>query len=390
MRIAAGASWERVRDAIADRATRLLRSAWPVRELKRRVLAKALGGSRAKAEALYAAVLTKIAGQGPPLASAARAVASRSGSRYTALVALLREAGIAAELWLVKPRTADQSPSQIPHHAGFGAPLVYCPLEDGAVFLDPRDPAVPFGYISVELRGAPALRLARGQPALDWVPPNPAGSGDRRQVRARVKLETDGSASVDVEEELTGSVAVVLRATMRKATPQQLRKLFESAALSFYFPGAVLERLETANAREPGRPLRLSYTFRTGSLARVEPRALRVRIGFFAPHLSQIYLGLARRERAFQLAHHTPTTIDLSLEPPPGFRATAPPPVQLRGEFGSLTRSAAALGSRLQIRSALDVSFRRVAPADYAAFARFARAVDDHFQAEVRFVADGQ
>lgn len=385
VRIAAGSSWERIRDAIVTRAERLLRSAWPVREFKRRVLARA-SGARGAAEALYAEVTEKIAAQGPFLASAARTVASRSGSRYAALVALLREAGIAAELWLVKPRTADQAPSRIPQPAAFGVPLVYCPLERGPVFLDPRDPAVPFGYVPVELRGAPALRLARGQPALDWVPPRPEGAQDRREVRATVNLERDGTARVEVSEEVTGSVAVVLRATMRKTTPQQLRKLFEGAALAFFFPGAVLDRLEIEGARETARPLRLRYSFVTGSLAQAEAGGLKVKIGFFAPYLARIYLGLARRERAFQLANHVPTTVELRVEPPTGLQASVPSAVELRSEFGSLSRTASTLfGGGLRVRTALDVYFRRVAPKDYPAFSRFARAIDDHFQAEVRF-----
>jgi tetratricopeptide (TPR) repeat protein len=388
VQVAAGASWERVRDAIAERVLPLFRSAWPVREMVRRLVWPGAGASRSGAERLYREVLTKIAAEGPFLASAARSVAQRSGSRYSALIAVLREAGIAAELWLVRPRTADQTQARIPSPARFVAPLVYCPLPDGPVFLDPRDPAVPFGSVPIELRGAPALRLARGRPPIDWVPLRLEGSQERRAVQAKVKLEADGTARVEVVEDLSGSTAIMLRATSRKADPEQLRKLFEGSVLNYYFPGAVLDQLAIDPDRDRGRSLRLSYSFRTGNLARIEQGALQVKVGLFAPQLSRFYLGLARRERALQVAHHVPTEVELLIAPPPGFRPAPLARVQVQGEFGRFRREAtASFGGRLRIATSLEVEFRRIAPADLERFARFARSVDDHFQAEARFIA---
>ena len=69
----------------------------------------------------------------------------------------------------------------------YAEPVVRCPLPGGAVFLDPRDPSIPFGYLAPELRGGEALRVtedrARSSPS---VPAQLAGSEEERESRAEL------------------------------------------------------------------------------------------------------------------------------------------------------------------------------------------------------------
>jgi hypothetical protein len=131
----------------------------------------------------------------------------------------------------------------------------------------------------------------------------------------------------------------------------------------------------------------MRYEFRVPGLARQDPAGLQLGIGFFAPHLTQIYLQLAHRSRAFRVAHHDPLTVELTVSAADGLRRAALlPPVNLRTPFGSLERTVSdGPQGTLRVRTRLDIAFRRVSPREYPAFSRFARQVDDHFRAEILF-----
>jgi tetratricopeptide (TPR) repeat protein len=387
VKVATERSWDRVQAYLADKASWAFQPSWPLAEIVRQRTSGARS-PRERAQALYREVLDRVDAAGPSLSSAAQAVARGAGSRHSVLVAMLRTAGIPAELWMVKPVVGDQGPRRVADMGGFTAPLVYCPLSEGPVFLDPQDPAVPFAYVEPELRGGQALRAAPGGDPLVRVPEQLAGNEDAREVDVDLRLERDGDARVQVKERLLGQSALMLRAMTRRLEVTRLTKLFEHSMLGFHFPGAVLERLGFQNEKNTALPLELNYVFRTRQLTRREQGGFQLKLGLFAPQLAGVYLGLSRRQRALQVAFHTPALVRLHVRTPAGLVLDSlPPPVDLRSEFGSLSRRTwRGEGGSLEARTEIKVaSLRRVSPEDYARFTRFALQVDAEFKVEARY-----
>lgn len=384
VRLLSGASWERWRDRFLERATPYLQSTWLTRQIGRRIAAKH-DSPRARARAVYDWILREIDDGGPALGSAASAVAGGRGSREMALVSLLRLAGIPAELWLVRPRTAR---GRAPEVERFKHALVHCPLPGGPVFLQPRTRHVPFGYVTPALRNGQALRLARGQ-ALVRVPAAIPEAEDWRELRLRVETRANGTALVEATERQQGLLAQEWRRLFAKSGgPEgpEAAKLFEQQ-LGAAFPGASLRGLRVLNGNQPERPLELRYTFRLKNLCHHDQGNLLCRAGFHGPELQRHYVKLARRSQAMQLGFHVPTTVELDLAPPPGYGLARPPAtVHLITDHGSFRRDVRqGEGGRVRLTTRFQLAFGRVPPARYPSFVRFARSVDRHFKLELVF-----
>jgi cellulose synthase operon protein C len=386
VRVSSGGDWERSREQLADRALEGLRGSWPLRAWA----AAAIGAARTprqRAEALYRKVLDGIEPSGGVIGDATQAILRGRGSRYSALISTLRQVGIPAELWMVRPLHAAQGETDPPDLTRFTAPLVRCALPEGPVFLEPRDAAVPFGYVSPELRGATALRVAVSGPARVQVPERLAVSDDWRQVGVQLRFHPDGTARLEVEEKLQGVGAQQWRTMLRRVDRERLKKLFEGSALGMVFPGAALERLSFDGEKAPALPLVLRYAFTTSSLVRQQQGKLLLKIGLYQPYLSQLYVGLARRQRALQVGFHAPATMTMKITPPPGLAVgTLPAAVDVQTSFGSFSRTVRRdVDGTVSVTARFRLRFRRISTAEYADFARFARTVDDHFKAELQF-----
>jgi tetratricopeptide (TPR) repeat protein len=378
VRVLGPASWGRLRDHYREQVLLAARGSWLTRQAARHIT-RGLKTRRARARALYSWVLAEIEADGPALAPASAAVARGRGSRFTALLALLRHAGVPSELWLARPLTAAGGRSRgAPEADGFKRPLVRCVLEDQAVFLEPRSRHVPFGYVSPALRGALALRLAAGDP-LGRVGRGVGGTFEGRRLDLRVAVRPDGSGRCSAVERLGGLWAQRWREALDGIDRGRLREVFEQRFLGVNFPGASLSKLRIEKADRPGRPLELRYSFRLPNLCREEGGRLRCTAGFLAPALQRRYVKLARRRHPLLVGLHPPTVVELTVSPPRGYRLVdAPPRVALSGAHGSLSRGAARrlADGGVRQRHELRVVQHRVPPESFPGFAGFARQVD--------------
>jgi tetratricopeptide (TPR) repeat protein len=383
--VAAGASYQRWRDFYLDRSIEALLPTQQVVALGRR-LVRGAASPRQRARTLYRWVLENVEPTGPALASAGRTLARGVGSREAALVALLRQAGIAAELWLARPVTASTAGQGL-SVAAFGVALVYCPLPQGAVFLQPRHHDVPFGYVSPALRGAVALRLAPGR--RQGRIPRRGGGADRRRITIRVNVDAGGRARGVVVERMKGLVAQQWRQALRRIHRSRLRELFEQEYLGVHFPGASLGRLRFEAVKRPGDPLVLRFSFTSSGLCRAdgEQGHLRCKTGLFAPRLKRRYVQLARRRFPLQLGFHPDTNVLLEVTPPAGFKIQRiPGKRRIRTSFGSLLRTARrGPGRAAQLHGVFKMNFAPVAPCSYPALVRFAEAVDGALEDELVF-----
>jgi hypothetical protein len=382
VRVAARASWERLRDVYLEQTIERFRATHLTRGLVRQIT-KGLGHPRQRARAIYRWTIEELEASGPKIADATEAIARGAGSRYSVLTSLLRQAGVSAQIWLVRPVTAPKIPT-VPSAEGFSHPVVRCSFADGPVFLHPSDSSVPFGYLPPALRGAAALRLAPGQP-LGRTPRELAFSKDTRDVKLRARIAPDGTASIDAVVRVQGLVAQRWRQVVSRTDRSQLRKLFEQSYLSEHFPGSSLEKLEVVNRARIERPLRLVFSFRTSTLCREDRGGLVCKTGLYPAHLRQRYVKLARRRYPLQLGYHTPTRVELEIVGPRGHSVVGSPiGMKLEQRFGTYVRTVRRKQGKLTITTEFRMPFHRVTPFEYPAFIRFADRIDGAYRAEIR------
>lgn len=383
VRVAAGASWGRLRDFYLEQTVERFRATHLTRGLVREIT-RGLAHPRQRARAIYRWTLEQLEDSGPKIASAAETIARGAGSRYSVLTSLLRQAGVSAELWLVRRVTASKIQA-VPSAKGFSHPVVRCSFADGPVFLHPSDASVPFGYLPPALRGAVALRLAPGKP-LEHTPRELPHSKDKRDVKLKARIAPDGTASIAAVLRVQGRVAQRWRQMISRTDKSQLRKVFEQSYLSEHFPGATLIQLEIDNKTRIERPLKMTFSFRTPHMCRAERGGLACKVGLYPAYLRQTYVKLARRTYSLQLNFHTPTTIELTIIPPRGYSAVdSPRRLRLDEPFGTYVRTIQRKEDRLTIRTEFGMPFHRVNPARYPAFIRFADRVDRADSEETRF-----
>jgi hypothetical protein len=300
--------------------------------------------------------------------------------------ALLGEAGLRVEPWLVKARTqaADPIPgSPLPLEDADFADLVLRALADGQpLFLDPRARRAPFAYLGPALRGARAMRLTADGPLFATVPARGVGE-DLRVVTLTITLRPDGSARVQARERLKGIGAQEWRDSLDQMPGDQVTKEFEQRWLGYFFAGATLDRLAITGREDPAKELELSYDFSLARFGRRAGNRLTVPASLFPLELSKRYVAVAQREYPLVVLEHPPTELNVEVRLPPGARAEVPPAVSLRAGPKRFEWRGRAAGDRvvLERRSALPLG--RVAPAAYPGFVGFAAAVD---QAEAREV----
>lgn len=292
------------------------------------------------------------------------------------LVAMLKEAGIASTMALVRTRRGgdlDPLPASL---APFDHALVYVPQYD--LFLDG----------TAEFSGSDELPAQdQGVPALLVSDPRAAGGGAGRLVRtpvlppernrvrrdARIALAADGSARVRLRSEVAGEVA------------HQWREHYQS-------PGERSSRLEKAeNAIHPGarvkefrfielgleRPVRLEADLEVPAWARRRGAGLEMLVLGHEPELLRSYARLSDRRHDLVLGFPWSQEENLTLELPAGMRLERlPEPRVVESPFGSFSLSVVRQGRVVTVSSLLTVRRHRIARGDYAAFRRFCLDVD--------------
>jgi hypothetical protein len=202
----------------------------------------------------------------------------------------------------------------------------------------------------------------------------PGVAEDRRTIHLTAKLADDGSAEVKVREQLSGWPAVEWREGLDRLTEDRVRPEFEQHTLGFYFPGAELTALSYGPRDRDAEPFTVEYSFRAPRFARAEGRRLVVPAPFPAL-LGKRYVGVPLRETPLALAYAVPTTLQATIELPPGASARVAA-VERKGAFGTFTLSGRSDGGRLVLSSTFAMPWSRLPPSRYAELTGWARDVD--------------
>ncbi|MCK6570618.1 hypothetical protein L6V77_05825 [Myxococcota bacterium] len=305
---------------------------------------------------------------------ATRMWASGHGHRALVLSAALEAVGVPHRLLLARPKV----------HVPAGpfeqvADFPYALLAVGDAFetvIDPGPDRAPVGFVPFGFLGGDALTVwppdapdagLRARPL-----PSTRSVEDRRAVHMRLRWREDGALSGSVEDALHGQESIVVGDYLARLDAAVRPKVAERLLVPVLGAGMVSGFVDPVASAEtaPEGPLVLRYDFtaRGGdSLA----------LGLFPVSPGRAWA--ARAERRTPMAIELPTRqhVVVDVEGPPDLRCSAPASVTLGHGSVRFRRTVTTLGpGRFRLESHLELDGGVISPADYAAFADAARAID--------------
>jgi len=395
-------TWQRIATALADRHKALddndpFMGQWvrevigeeqlpPRRQIARVVAAVGKAIKRSDPHALGSIVASL--GGGPQRETARWYIEKESGSRSWVVHRALRELGFDSAIAVSETRPFSATPD-FPARAGrFTHPLVRVVLPGGeAMWIDAdvNGPPLPPGRVSPELRGRQAL-LASGEMMSVEV----GASADVDQVDVRLSLGHDGHARGTFTVLMHGQPAQQLAQALEVVVGSRRQEMLRNVVLG-WLPWADVQHATLASD-EGAWQLSLRADITINGYARAESRAEPiVSLPGFAPvhsvfprpratTLAARYAAQAERETALAvdqpLLYHVRCRIEL---PPDTKVVRLPQPLALEGLGLKATRTTTYDAGIVIDDFQLNLPVGAVAAADYPAFARDVRAVDDGF-----------
>lgn len=378
VRLGVGGAWrvfvDGIRDVLADRDVVDPELA----QLAARVVHGAAPGDLVqRAERLHSWVLENVEQTNDMFSQAAAMLRARAGNRARVLHYLLRLAGVPARLALVRSMASDQTVSPLADGDTYDQLLVTFEDHGRATWLHTTDRWAPFGYLPPLLRGQPALLLEPGAPERT-LPASVAGA-DRRTLTVDLSLAANGAAHFEVVEDVRGAGAVAWREQLASVPAAELDRRFEEEYVARLVPGATLRSVRVTGRAQTDPTMRLAYAFDVKSLGRPEHGGWAIP-SMLATRLAANYTRVAART-THQLVNN-PLDVDVvfRIHLPPGARLP-PLPEDLRLVAALGGRPSFALryrwdGRTLLVERNVRVPTMRVAPGEYAAFARFCHDAD--------------
>jgi hypothetical protein len=345
-------------------------------------LARRAGGSGARDKALkiHAAVGQAVRGRATGTdfqSSAAHVLAQGRGNRLLVLKAVLSSAGIPSHVVFVRTFLADPAPYRFPRGDLYGYAVLRIDLPGGAAWLDPSYRLAPFDQLPAFVRGQDAWVLPEPgeEPVLIRLPETLKDQRDGRALRMDLTLDAEGVASGAGRDEHHGFEAAALKDGLERLDREQRKQAVE-AMLGRGLRGITLESLSTEGESELGGTATLVYDVRV-PLARRDGAQLFVPSAVVPSRLARRWLQTAERQVPLLIDSPEILSQRIGIALPAGRSLhTAPKPVSIATAFGKYSWSARQEGGKLLIEEAMSIPQQRVRPDQYAAFAAFARDVD--------------
>jgi len=319
------------------------------------------------------------------------------------LVVLLREAGIDAEMVLLRTRRGGRLATLPASLAIFDHAIVFVPRLN--LYLDGTAEFSGMDELPGQDQGVMVLRVGPRGSHLDQTPVLPA-TRNRAVRRWDVALNADGSADVRERLTLTGQAAPEWREHYQTKGERSDRY---GKALSARNPGAQLLSVDMPGIEDRNRPVTVvSHATIPGLAEQTADKALRLTLGTHEVDLARTYARLSERKSPLVLGYPWQHDEEIVYQFPPRFEVThLPASRRIDSPFGhfdlqvrqqgpanvaqngskngsknaTATPTAAAKGgapgaTTVVVTGDLDIERDRVSAAEYPAFRRFLAEVD--------------
>ncbi len=238
---------------------------------------------REKLEALWSWVVENVEDAGDLATPATATLAARTGSRMMLLRAMLREAGLDAELWLARDGYGPRPlPDGNPLIETYEAAMLAVRLSDAddPMMVMTASKVMPLGYLAPGYRGTDGLRIhldaGEGPSGPVKLPGGDPGLRDLRRYDVTFALDREGAGTVSGTVALQGMEAILWRQALRQIDRDRIEEVFQQAELG-WLPGATLASLEIEEEDALERPLLLRFSAETSGVGVVQDGALMLR-----------------------------------------------------------------------------------------------------------------
>lgn len=327
---------------------------------------------------IYVAVMDKLSGRDAGLVvSAATSVAQDRGSRLWLLYASMKAVGIDVRLAVVRTFTSDPAPYLFPSEQLLPYLCLRAMVNGQPVWLDPLVRYAPFGELPEVAAGRAAYLMPEPGKKLEKAQTPPRVKRPGKEVKLTLELSADGKLSGSGVEAYQGFEAAQLAEALDSIAPDQREQALQSA-LSRYFGGADLSKLELDFKRAVGAPVVVRYTFTAPRFARVEGDDKLVLSGATFPMLlGRRFLQLSARRTPLFIEGTEASRTQATVKLPKGWKLSGVlPEVKSSCAYGSYVRREKQSGDVLSLDEDYALAMARVPPKDYDEFARFAGEVD--------------
>jgi tetratricopeptide (TPR) repeat protein len=378
--------WIDVRDRFRNELATALRIGPRVERVAARVRAQE---PQARAREIFRTIANSIRPAGAfntdNMTSAEQTLASLSGSRTIAVLAVARAAGLDADL--VLGRNAGNVVHDTRASLGlYSRPLVRFRFGDGReMFADAETEGMAFGSVPPSFERQDALLVpAPQEKENDGMPADgstilslPANSEEQSVAEGDVTLDDDGSLQADVTIRLGAWRAAQMRSILAGIDPAQRPRFYHQLAVRI-FAGADDVTGSTRNERDPDRPLELVLHCRA-------PRYVNLAPGI--ADMDQLVPTLGLRKMYSSPSRKFPLFIDTPLVESAAFRLHLPPGVSVlhgapdmnvNGPFGSYSLSVRQPSpTELDIQRSFRIPVQVIAPERFPEFSTFAAKIDE-------------
>ena len=385
VQLGAGASQRDLVVSVTDWALLRTRASSSTDELAR---ASAGRTPRETAERLHAAIAGAVRGRstGADFSSpAGHVLAQGRGNRLVVLKAALAAAGIGSHIVLVRTFGVDPADYRFPRGDLYGYAVLRVDLPEGPAWVDPAYRLSPFGQLPVFVRGQDAWVVPEPgeSPERVRLPASLPGEQDGRSIAVEATLTADGSAQGTGRDEHRGFEAAVLKDALERMDSDQRKQAVESM-LGRGLHGVALDRLSAEHESDVGGPATLVYSLHA-QLARKDGEQLFAPATLLPSRLVRRWASKAERTTALLVDAPEDSSLRAAIALPPALHLRdKPAAVALDTPFGSFHWNAREEGGKLVLEESLRMPQQRIAPAQYAAFVAFAKAVDEAQEQELR------
>jgi len=295
--------------------------------------------------ALWRWVLDNVEDGGGLSTSATSTLASRKGSKLMLLKAMLREAGIPAQLWFVRDTFGAK---QLPGHPlleTYDTPMlaVLLPGTPQPIMVMTSSKVMPLGYLLPSFVRGAAIRvqLSPEEPAsaMVTVPPVAPALEDRRSYVLAIDVDKQGKATLDGKITLQGLEAVSWREGLRQVDRDRIDEIFQQTELGRLFRGANLVDLSIEHEKRWQDPLVLRFRATVQDFAVRQANDLVLPSALIPMNLSRNYTGLPSRRMDLLVQYSPEQYARIELRAHGSALATIPAANKIESRFGRFERT---------------------------------------------------
>lgn len=355
-----------------------------------RSLVRGQATPRDQLQVLWSWVVENVEDAGDLSTPATATLAGRTGSRLMLLRAMLREAGLPAELWLARDGYGPRPlPGGHPLVETYEAAMlaVTLPDADEPLMVMTVSKVMPLGYLAPGYRKTDGLRIqlepSEGPSGPVTLPDVAPEYEDRRRYDLDLRLDARGAGTVEGTITLQGMEAILWRQALRQIDRDRIEEVFEQAELS-WLPAASLDRLELRHEDELTAPLELRFSASTSGAGVTQDGTLVLRATPMPLNPAAPFAGLPRRTTGLVIPYAPKLEAELRLHVSGARLDSVPEPRVLESEHGRFVREVDRTSEGLLLRVTSTLRTGVLPPEHYEGLTTFARQVEHAVQDVVR------